>query len=213
MFFLQRSLFSAGGQTLQRWSLLSNIPAWNTIDIRVVAANPRSYAYLDGRRWFTEDKSRTQVFRLPTPSDKVEKRCPWYNQWLWGLEDGGHVLCPYRDTAVEQAGSVDAIAQRYASRNVIYLSGEYDTVPQTHDRCGNAIQGGNRHERAHLFYQGLQEHFGNPDPPVHTFHTIPDSNHDHALMFQSQLGREAILGLLSASASPNSSAGEYSTSS
>ena len=64
----------------------------------------------------------------------------------------------------------------------------------TRDRCGNAIQGVNRHERALRFYHGLQEYFGNPVPPVHTFRTIPQSNHDHALMLQSQLGRDAILG-------------------
>jgi pimeloyl-ACP methyl ester carboxylesterase len=42
---------SAGGQMLQRWALLSNNPAWNTMNIRVVVANPNSYCYLDDRRW------------------------------------------------------------------------------------------------------------------------------------------------------------------
>lgn len=76
----------------------------------------------------------------------------------------------------------------------IYLSGKYDTVVQPNDHCGNAIQGGNRHERADLFYSGLQEYFGKPELPVHTFHTVPNSNHDHSLMFQSSLGRNAIFG-------------------
>lgn len=111
------SISTAGGQTLQRWSLLSNSPAWDTIDIRVVAANPRSYAYLDGRRWFKNTRSQNHVFRLPR--DKIEKQCPWYNQWLWGLDDGGDIPCPYRDTAMEQIGSADAMAQRYASRKVV----------------------------------------------------------------------------------------------
>ena len=112
----------AGGQTLQRWSLLSDSPAWNNIDIRVVAANARSYAYLDGRRWLAETSSQSdsnEVFRLPTSNDEVHNHCPWYNHWLWGLEDGGEVFCPYRDTAVEKGGSEAAIAKRYASRDVV----------------------------------------------------------------------------------------------
>ena len=120
------SISTAGGQTLQRWSLLSNSPAWDTIDIRIVVANPRSYAYLDGRRWFTDTKSKNHVFRLPTPGDKIEKQCPWYNQWLWGLEDGGEVPCPYRDAAMEQVGSADAMAQRYASRKVVSSKKDID---------------------------------------------------------------------------------------
>ena len=82
----------------------------------------------------------------------------------------------------------------------IYLSGEYDTLPKPNDRCGNAIQGESRHERAINFFNALQEyHFehaaGRPAGlVVHEFHTIPNSNHDHALMFQSPLGRDAIFG-------------------
>lgn len=198
--FSSLAISPAGGQTLQRWSLLSNSHSWNSVDIRVVVANPRSYAYLDGRRWFN---SKTEMeFRFPT--SKEDKRCPWYNQWLWGLEDGGNLFVPYRDDAMATAGNASAIAKRYASRTVIYLSGEYDTIPQTNDRCGNALQGENRHERALRFYSGLQEYFGTPDPPIHDFRTIRQSNHDHALMFQSPQGRDAILGKSSVGAARSS---------
>eukprot|EP00536_Pseudo-nitzschia_multiseries_P011715 jgi/Psemu1/206617/e_gw1.412.3.1 len=186
---------SAGGQMVQRWALLSNSPAWNwnTVHIRAVVANPRSYAYLDDRRWFdasnsssssihrnrseadlqepavatttgtavarpfgpsTQTQTQTnnrnnrssssRVFRSPVPGDDIDEHCPEYNYWLWGLQEdpNGELFCPYRDRA-------------------IYLSGERDTIPKTDDRCGNLMQGGNRHERAVLFYSGLQEYYNN----------------------------------------------------
>ena len=163
---------SAGGQTVQRWALLSNSPAWKTMNIRAVVANPRSYAYLDDRRWFfasdsienvNSDESnnydtnsssnnngssnssynvnevhsqkinpttatstghikyKSRVFRRPNPKDGIDEHCPWYNDWLWGLGDGGReeLPCPYRDRAVAEIGSAPAIAKRYASRNVV----------------------------------------------------------------------------------------------
>ncbi len=118
-FSLNSSCIStAGGQTLQRWSLLSNSPAWNsTIDIRVVAANARSYAYLDGRRWLQNTETSELEFRLP--DEDIDTECPWYNQWLWGLDDGGDLVCSYRDVAIAIVGSAAAIAERYASRDVV----------------------------------------------------------------------------------------------
>jgi hypothetical protein len=118
-------LQSAGGQTLQRWALLSNSYAWNSMDIRVVVANARSYAYLDGRRWMAPnpedgpDDDQGEVFRLPDPNDGIDSYCPQYNHWLWGLEDGGEVQCPYRDREVAEVDSAAAIAKRYALRNVV----------------------------------------------------------------------------------------------
>ena len=95
------------------------------MDIRIVVANPRSYAYLDDRRWFApdsedgRDNDNNEVFRRPTQKDGLHTQCPWYNNWLWGLESGGELICPYRDSAVAEVGSAAAIAKRYASRNVV----------------------------------------------------------------------------------------------
>ncbi|OEU20707.1 hypothetical protein FRACYDRAFT_234339 [Fragilariopsis cylindrus CCMP1102] len=211
---------SAGGQMLQRWALLSNSPAWNTMNIRTVVANPNSYCYPDDRRWLapvteTETDTETEIetgtetetantpihthdtksyamvkyhserknhtptqtsnkiFRRPTTDILDSTSCPEYNKWLWGLEGGGELPCSYRDNAV------------------IYLSGEYDTIPKTNDRCGNTLQGKNRNERARNFFNGLHEYFGRP---VHNLYVIPKSDHDHSIMFQSALGRDAIFG-------------------
>jgi hypothetical protein len=106
------------------------------------------------------------------------------------LEGGGELFCPYRDDAVRTAGSTKAIAERYATRDLVYLSGEYDIVPQDHDHCAARLQGSSRHERAIEYFNGLAEYFGRQ---VHELYVVPNSNHDHAIMFQSDIGRQVIL--------------------
>jgi hypothetical protein len=92
-------------------------------------------------------------------------------------------------TAVNDSAS--AMAIRYASRDVIYLSGGYDIIPQYHDHCAALWQGRTRNERARNYFTSLQEYFGHS---VHELLFVPFSAHDHALMFQSAVGRAAILG-------------------
>jgi hypothetical protein len=185
----------AGGQMAHRWAILSNSAVWTVANIRVVVANPRSYCYLDERRWYYSETNTTQeIFHRPKP-DTVTS-CPEYDHWLWGLQQnekvGGEDLpCPYWDNAISQVQSRLLLAERYAARDVIYLSGEYDVIPQIHDHCSTLLQGRTRKERARKYVAALQEYFGHP---VHEWLIVPSSGHDHALMFQSPIGRAAILG-------------------
>jgi pimeloyl-ACP methyl ester carboxylesterase len=219
---------SAGGQLVQRWSLLSSRPFWylsrkrqypNQLQIRAVVANPRSYCYMDGRR-LVLSQNNSIVFDYPTTTD-IHK-CPSYNQWQWGLDDGGEVFCPYRDRALREVRTPLAMAERFAQRHVYYLTGEYDVLQQT-DRCEAVIfQGRNRNQRAKHYYRALQQYFhgtlSDSDLPkeerydhafqdaktrtvtiynrshVHSFHQVAGSPHDHSLMFQSPAGRAAIFG-------------------
>jgi pimeloyl-ACP methyl ester carboxylesterase len=174
---------SAGGQIAHRWALLSNSPAWETVSIRAVVANPRSYCYLDNRRM-----SADGTFGLPDVD--MAAICSSYDQWQWGLEPGGNVICPYKDQALNETPA-EIMAKRYATRKVIYLAGEYDTIPQ-HDRCETQFfQGSNRNERAKNYFQALEHYFGRP---VQQLQVVPGSPHDHSLMFQSETGRKAIFG-------------------
>jgi hypothetical protein len=167
----------------QRWSLLSNSPAWETFgNIRAVVANPRSYCYLDARRM------NGDMLEVPDLDDV--QLCSHYNQWQWGLDQGGNLTCPYKDQALQETPA-DKMAQRYAMRQVIYLSGEFDTLPAM-DRCETSVfQGPNRQERAKNYVKALEGYFGQP---VHELHIVPGSPHDHSLMFQSRVGRQAIFG-------------------
>lgn len=169
---------SAGGQYVHRWALLSNAPVWKALSIRVVVANPRSFCYLDDRRFVNG------TFQKPDLHD-----CDWYNQWEWGLGPGKELDTPYKDRAIQEAGGVDAIVQRYPTRDVVYLSGEQDVYGTGEDDCQDQLQGAFRRERSEYYMASLQIIFGRP---VHRRMVVPGVPHDHALMFQSVEGMHAL---------------------
>lgn len=210
---------SAGGQFTHRWALTSNSPAWSSssgrgnysgnspytddtvqdhlrrrmvsenrktqpIIIRAIAANPRSYCYLDARRFIND------TFQFP--SKFTINDCPGYDQWEWGLDDGGRLPTPYRDRAIESVdGNRTQLIQRYAGRNVIYLSGENDTEV-LHGSCeDDHFQGKFRRERSERFFQSLPQIFGSQ---VHSRMVIQNVGHDHSLIFESAQGIKAIYG-------------------
>lgn len=151
--------------------------------IRVVVANPRSLCYLDGRRFING------VFKVPTQA--LFDSCPGYNKYIWGLDDGGPMHTPYRDKAIElMGGDRSKLAHRYSTRNVIYLSGHNDT--EKLDRtCMAEVQGTYRRERSEYFFQSLEKYFGKK---THRRLVVDDVGHDHALMFESPQGIEAMFG-------------------
>jgi hypothetical protein len=193
---------SAGGQFIHRWTMLSSSPIiWqkqqkqnqgggggggnNIVEVRSIVANPRSYCYLDGRRIRFDDDNRFDI-----PNKEMIEACPSYNQWQWGLDTGGDIISHYKDRVLNSTTALD-IRRRYASRHVFYLAGEFDTIEQE-DRCETySFQGSTRNQRAHNYFKALNEIHPNHS---HQFHVVPRSPHDHALMFQSQAGWDAIFG-------------------
>ncbi len=160
-------------------SLGSQIPR-----VKAVAANPRSFCYLDSRRFIDG------MFEIP-PVSMIE-RCPNYNRWEWGLDRGGELPTPYKDRAVDFfGGDTSKLIKRYAKRDVIYLAGNNDTKP-LHSECeDDDFQGKFRRERSEKFYSSLKEIFGSQ---VHSRSVIDDVGHDHSLIFASKEGIEAIFG-------------------
>lgn len=202
---------SAGGQFVHRWALMSNSAFWKnpliygfddssvttmlkrnlrscnshhtTVDVVIVSANPRSYCYLDERRYINGT--------LQIPSASMIQSCPTYNSWEWGLDDGG-IPCTYRDKAMAYfEGNTSQLAKRYSKRNVIYLSGANDTE-NLHGSCeDDGFQGIHRRQRSELFFNSLREFFGKQ---VHKRKVVKESGHDHMFMFQSNEGRRALFG-------------------
>ena len=235
---------SAGGQFVHRWGLSSD--SWCFGDnqeeganssttshddglpsIRIVAANPRSYAYLDKRRYFpTTDKSGTADiiiseqgkdrkeddkdtlspfnkldFRLPTTSEFDD--CQEYNQYCWGLQDNPNVPAPYISNNVKNDNT--SLFCRYASRDVVYLSGQRDIKQLGNQICDeDGYQGPSRRERSERFYASLQVQgdevlsscqgsSGTKNKKqVHDRIVVQDVGHDHALIFQSKEGKEGM---------------------
>lgn len=180
---------SAGGQVAHRYALLSALYTLDglvdDLNFRAVAANPRSFTYLTALRH--DRKSNTY---LP-PSREETSDCTQWNEWPWGLDDGGNVTAPYRDRAIELAGGVAELSRRYLSRNVRYLVGTRDTSI-LHGYCGDDLQGGCRRERAHNYYGSLLQ--TQAFPVKHALTEVDGSNHDHTWMFTSDKSLEAIFG-------------------
>jgi len=228
---------SAGGQFVHRWGLSSDVWCFgdrhgqpegadglaSLPSIRVVAANPRSYAYLDKRRYFptadestvtlseqTEEEDKDTLspfnkldFRLPTTSEFDD--CQEYNQYCWGLQDNPNVPAPYITNNVKNDNT--SLFCRYASRDVVYLSGQRDIKQLGNQICDeDGYQGPSRRERSERFYASLQVQggevlsscqgsSGTPPPDkvqVHDRIVVQDVGHDHALIFQSKEGKKGM---------------------
>lgn len=179
---------SAGGQLVQRWALLTekDDAPW-----RAVVANPKSFAWMDRRRWWNGT--------LQVPDPEAVALCPSFNEWEWGWErsDGRHreggqpLVAPYVTEALATHGA-RAIVERYAKRDVVYLAGELDVL--WNGDCEARMQGNCRLKRSEHFFWSLREVFGRQ---VHHRFVVSGVHHDHALMWQSPEGKMALFGNLS----------------
>lgn len=178
---------SSGGQTVQRWTLLTS--SWVSGRMHSVVANPSSFAYLTPLRFIEGDWS--------LPSEDIT--CPRYNEWEWGLDDGGEMEVPYREVALRNTTHV---IERFRDRRVFYLAGSQDrcnvssTPGWCHSHgmettCMDELQGSNRFERSARYVSSLRRlGFWKG----HVRRVVQDVGHDHALMFQSPEGLEGVFG-------------------
>ena len=212
---------SAGGQFVHRWGLSSHHPSLDGPHIHFVVANPRSYTYLDARRYFPlpdsqpledvdqySDNSAIESvveFRAPTSQERDE--CPIYDNYIMGLQENPHVPAPYFQSNIDQLNNTTTLFCRYASRGVIYLSGERDADILTSHHCNEVgyHQGMTRSERSKRFYASLQvlgeenlckEHEISDSMSssriIHQRMEVKNVGHDHALVFVSSEGQQAI---------------------
>jgi hypothetical protein len=181
---------SSGGQVVQRWSLLTTY--WtqeNRYNMHSVVANPSNYVYLTSERFIDG------AWKVPSTCCGD---CPDYNKWEWGVDAGGDRDVPYRKRLLSNA---TAVVGRYASRNMVYLAGGADRcnisrgAPGWCDShglettCMDELQGSNRFERNSRYIASLRR-LGIWEG--HERIVVPGVGHDHAMMFQSKEGIEAI---------------------
>jgi pimeloyl-ACP methyl ester carboxylesterase len=175
---------SSGGQMVQRWTLLTS--TWISDRMHSVVANPSSYAYLIPLRF------HRGAWIVPG----TDESCPQYDQWEWGLADDGDLEVPYRDRALLNASQVIA---DFRSRRVVYLAGNLDRCNVSsagwcdsqglETSCMDEIQGSNRLERNGRYLASLRR-LG--IWKGHTRRVVQGVGHDHALVFQSLEGLEAL---------------------
>lgn len=175
---------SSGGQTVQRWALLTSV--WNHQIMTAVVANPSSYAYISPLRLLNG------TWTAPTD-------CPHYDSWEWGLSNGGDIEVPYRQRATQNTSELISCFQ---GRTITYLAGSQDRCNVSESNgwchshglettCMDEAQGGDRLVRSARYMSSLRvAGFGS----THTRRIVPGVGHDHAMMFQSPIGIDSIFG-------------------
>ena len=189
---------SSGGQFAQRWALLT--PAWAyeyNHKMRVVVANPSSYAYLFPLRYIQDQ------WRIPDDGSD----CHLYNQWEWGLESDMKMLKknPYVYAKLQNK---TMLLERYRKRQLFYLVGGQDKCNiSSHGWCNSHglettcmdnLQGATRLERNENYIVSL---FKLEMRQNHVRIVVQGIGHDHSLIFQSIEGQNAIFERAAASKS------------
>ncbi|CAB9526913.1 expressed unknown protein [Seminavis robusta] len=193
---------SSGGQFVQRWALLSD----QAQHVQTVVANPSSYAYLTPQRYDTN----TGSWKVPGAQKDCLHR---YNQWEWGMEMSKDETSEYVRRRLQNRNQTDAVIERFATRQVVYLVGTLDrcnasssdeerSTPATtkpwcyshglETTCMDHIQGSNRWERNVRYLEMLKLVI----PSSQKYHkrvVVPGVGHDHSLMFSSPQGLEVLL--------------------
>ena len=138
------------------------------------------------------------LFRICSP--------PHYNQWEWGLDDGGPIEVPYRKSVANNG--TELVERFLLHRKVVYLAGGADRCNVSgmdrtgwcyshglETECVDELQGPNRRKRSRRYFKSLQrllimQSAGSRGPPSHVRFLVPGVGHDHALMFQSEVGSQ-----------------------
>mmetsp|Transcript_9110 Transcript_9110/g.22221 ORF Transcript_9110/g.22221 Transcript_9110/m.22221 type:complete len:185 (-) Transcript_9110:179-733(-) len=161
---------------------------------------------------------------LRAPSASLGEDCIEYNRYCWGLDDNPDLPVPYIANAVKMnfLDDDDGLFCRYASRDVVYLSGQRDVKHLGNQICDeDGYQGPSRRERSERFFEALRvrgteevergggrsgcggavivedgdgDNEEEEEVRVHRRFVVEDVGHDHALMFQSA---EGLAGMFS----------------
>ena len=206
---------SSGGQFVQRWALISPHAGNhhdNGVPVRLVVANPSSFAYLIPERY---NATTNHWF---VPNQQHQQSCPDYNQWEWGLETSKDTPVYVRN--VLEDFDTASLVERFVKRQVAYLAGSLDRcnvssstsfgsarddnhttlqAPWCNSHglevtCADELQGSNRWARHERYIQMLRWNDINVTAHYQKGVVVPGVGHDHSLMFSSPQGLQAIFG-------------------
>ncbi len=171
---------SAGGQFANRHAASSPVPDLlreeHGVHYRSVVANPSTYVYFSPERWVRG----TAYDFAPPDADQIDD-CPTWDDYKYGLQNPN----PYFTLPP------DTVRARYARRHVVHLVGQDDVNPYDVylDRtCPAMLQGDQRYERAVVYWNYLQQTFGEQLGPQQAIAVVPWAGHHHYEMFPSACG-------------------------
>jgi pimeloyl-ACP methyl ester carboxylesterase len=162
---------SGGGQIVQRYAVAGHEVAAVEkagIALRYVVANPSSYVYFDAYR----------------PVTGGANRCPEFNNWKYGLQNGP----PYLGSP-----SAAELETSYISRRVTYLLGADDNDPNGRDIdkvCAAELQGATRLQRGANYFKYLQSRHATG--LEHRVFLVRGAGHNARAMFTSVCGIDSL---------------------
>ena len=173
---------SGGGQFMQRYAAMNRIEETIGIPVRYVVANPSSYVYLDSKRPSMNATCTIEGKCSGTFGPYSDRaNCTTYNNYRYGIEG----LVGY----AAQVGA-DAIRKQFPLRNVTYLVGDLDVLPDSDldKSCPANAQGLNRRERGLNFWNYIQTEYH----AHHKLIVVPRCGHNAACMFTASAGAKVL---------------------
>jgi len=174
---------SAGGQFVNRYAAgcrMVETVKNRGITLRFVVMNPSSYLYLDDLRYDENDST----WKVPSSDCSLDP--PYYNRYKYGLD----TLNTYMGSGNNNGRT--NIRNNYRTRRVIYLLGEDDNDPDDSSldkSCAAMTQGDHRLIRGLRYFTHLSNFYSARGETVyHEYAIIPNVEHDHEDMFESDLG-------------------------
>ncbi|WP_271781939.1 hypothetical protein [Aquimarina algiphila] len=172
---------SAGGQYINRYAAGSPIPDElnaRGVDVSFIVNNPKTYVYMDNKRKVPGTENTFEV-----PSGVIIGQCPEYNEYRFGLDD----LPTYLDAIGE-----NVIRNRLPQRKVTYLVGQndVDTDIDTSNICEAQLQGKNRFDRAHNYFDHLLDYYGPSIMDTQKMGVVIGVGHSSEGMYKSERGRK-----------------------
>jgi len=166
---------SAGGQFVGRYAALTRVETGLGLTLRYVVANPSSYMYLDARRLAARATcSRTGGCSGGFGAYARPSACPGYNRWRYGTEQRSGYAARVTDGELQR---------NFASRDVVYLLGEFDTLPVYgfDSSCEAMAQGPTRLARGITYWNYVRSGFG----AQHKLVVVPACGHNGRCMYTS----------------------------
>ena len=164
---------SAGGQFAHRYAAASKVTDTLGVPIRFVVANPSSYLYLGPER-LPPSATCSEKGGCSAEFGTFEegRNCTTYNRWLYGLEERRGYSAGLSD---------EQLRKQLVKRDVVYLLGENDTIPQAgfDSSCPAMAQGASRLARGVTYWNYVRSRYH----AEHKLVTVPLCGHNARCMF------------------------------
>ncbi len=179
---------SAGGQLVNRFAASNTVEDTHVrptgIKMRYIVMNPSSYVYMSPKRAI-----KGSMKKFTVPDAKTINSNPGYDNYGYGLTK---LYAYHRHKGLTR----EKIRQQYKRRNIIYMLGVKDAVPDASMSIHPSamLQGPNRLKRGLIYYDHLIDEFGPEIKNRHKLVIIRNVGHSGRSMILSPLGAKNIIG-------------------